>query len=86
MPTPLPESAFKWRRIFSYVAASILLALVWYIIARIESPKELADIAFWCLVLLWWVITYYMVAPSAEQIARIIQSARVMMFSKHDDE
>lgn len=75
---PLPESTFTWRRTFSYTVTVALLGLLGWIIYRLGTASELADTAFWILVLLWWVVTYYMVAPSAEQIARIIQAARVM--------
>lgn len=85
MTDPLPESNFIWRRWFSYVLAVGLMAFVGWIIALLNTPKELANLGFWLLVLLWWVVTYYMIAPSAEQIARIIQSARVAMFGKNSE-
>ena len=73
----LPESNFIWRRLFSYALAVGLLLLLSVVVYQISESKDLADTAFWLMVLLWWVITFYMVAPSAEQIARIIQSARL---------
>ena len=81
--TNLPESNFKWRRIFSYATATSLLVLVGWIIWQIDDGSHLADIAFWLIIAHWWVVTYYMVAPSAEQIARIIQSAR--LFGKGEE-
>lgn len=81
----LPESNFRWRRIFSYTIACVLMGFVGWIVYQIDTPKELADTAFWILILLWWVVTYYMVAPSAEQIARIIQAAKISIFDKSDD-
>lgn len=81
----LPESDFKWRRIFSYVLSVALLALVGVAVYQITDSENLRDTAFWLMVLLWWVITYYMVAPSAEQIARIIQSARLFGSSDKKD-
>ena len=73
----LPESNFIWRRLFSYALAVGLLLLLSVVVYQISESRDLADTAFWLMVLLWWVITFYMVAPSAEQIARIIQSARL---------
>lgn len=83
-PPPLPESKFFYRRVFSYVLTVALLGLLGYIIYQLADPGALKSIAFWLIILLWWVATYYMVAPSAEQIARIIQSAR--MWRRGDDE
>lgn len=84
MKTPIPEGSFFYRRIFSYTLAVVLLFFTGWIVYQLTDQKKLADTAFWILVLLWWVITYYMVAPSAEQIARIIQSARVAMFGRNE--
>lgn len=86
MSDNLPESNFKFRRIFSYVAATALTALIAIIIYRIDSGEYLKDIAFWLIVLLWWVNTYYMVAPSAEQVTRIIQAARLRIFGKEPEQ
>lgn len=85
MTAPLPESSFRWRRIFSYALSVTLLFFVGWIIYQLTDQRKLADTAFWVLMLLWWVITYYMIAPSAEQIARIIQSARVAIFGRNDE-
>lgn len=75
---PLPEGQFLYRRIFSYVMAVVLLGLLAWIVYRIDQSKDLADTAFWLIVLLWWVVTFYMIAPSAEQITKIIQAARIV--------
>ena len=84
MVQPLPESDFKYRRVFSYAVATVTLALVAWIIWRIEEADPLANIAYALLVLNWFCITYYMAAPSAEQIVRIVQSAR--LFGKGGDD
>jgi len=78
---PLPESQFFWRRLFSYLACLILLGLLAFIVTRIEGDPELATIAKWLIGLIALLMTYYMIAPSAEQLARIIQAARVMRAS-----
>lgn len=83
--TPLPESNFRWRRIFAYAISVALLGFTGWIIYSLTDQRRLADTAFWILLLLWWVVTYYMIAPSAEQIARIIQSARIAMFGANDE-
>jgi hypothetical protein len=76
-PTPLPESQFFYRRLFSYALSVVLLVFLGFIVWRPTDAKTLGDIAFWLIVLLWWVVTFYMVAPSAEQIARIISAAKL---------
>jgi len=79
--TPLPENKFTFRRLFSYVIATWLMILLSVLTNRIDDPVGQKAIAFYVMILLWWVITYYMVAPSAEQIARIIQAARIFQSS-----
>lgn len=81
----LPESNFRFRRIFSYVLTTLVLAILAYVVYQLDDAKELGRVAFWLIILLWWVATYYMIAPSAEQIARIIQSARISIFNRKDD-
>lgn len=85
MKTPIPEGSFFYRRIFSYTLTVVLLALLGFIIWQLTDAKELGDIAFWLIILIWWVVTYYMISPTAEQIARIIQSARVAMFGSNTE-
>lgn len=75
---PLPESNFFWRRVFAYVGSAALLALLGYVIFKMEEPESLRLAALYLAVLLWFSITYYMIAPSAEQIVRIIQAAKVL--------
>ena len=79
----LPESNFKYRRIFSYAMSVALLVFLGVIIWQLEEAKHLADIALWLIILLWWVVTFYMVAPSAEHIAQIIKNANP--FGRGDD-
>lgn len=83
--TPLPEGTFFYRRIFTYGVAVALLALIGFGVWNMDSDAELKSVIFWLIILLWWNNTYYLVAPTAEQIVRIIQSARVMM-NKQDNE
>jgi len=77
--TNLPESNFKWRRIYSYVLSCVLLLFVAFILHKLTDQEQLGNTAFWILMVLWWVITFYMVAPSAEQIARIVQAAKITL-------
>lgn len=73
---PLPESNFFWRRLYSYIATFSLWGLLVFVIHKIEEPSSLRLVAMYLSLLLWFTITYYMIAPSAEQITRIVQAAR----------
>lgn len=75
----LPESDFKFRRLFSWLLATLIIGMIAWIIYRVEDNATLGEIAIYLILLLWWVITYYMVAPSAEQIARIVGAARIQI-------
>lgn len=75
---PLPESDFKFRRIYSYTATTALIVLLAFIIHKMTEPESLRIAALYLSLLLWFTITYYMIAPSAEQITRIIQAARTL--------
>ena len=74
---PLPESNFFYRRWFSYLLAIVNVAAMGYIVYKMQQPDSL-QVAFYCVAALhWFTITYYMIAPSAEQLARIIEAARI---------
>ena len=83
---PLPEPKFTYRRIFSYGVSLALLAILGLIVWRIDDGDALRQLALYLCVLLFFVITYYMVAPSAEQIVKLIQSARVLVATRQDKE
>jgi len=82
---PLPESNWFWRRVFTIATISALLAFIWFFVEDIASialknesetaVKGLVDIVKFLLVLVGLGQAYYLIAPSAEQLARIIQSA-----------
>ena len=75
---PLPESNFFWRRIFAYVLSSLLLGLLAYVVFKMTQPESLRTAALYLSILLWFSMTYYMIAPSAEQVTRIIQAAKIL--------
>lgn len=76
----LPESNFVWRRIFSYAHSVILLGLIGYVVFKMSTDANLKQIALYLVLLLWWSMTYYMIAPTAEQITRIIQAGKSLRF------
>jgi len=74
---PLPESTFFYRRIFSYAVSVVILALLGYIIHRMNDAAQLRMVASYLCVLLFCVITYYMIAPSGEQVVKMFQTAKM---------
>ena len=75
---PLPESNFLWRRVFAYATSTAILCLLAYVIFKMTEAASLRIAALYLSLLLWFSITYYMLAPSAEQVVRIIQAGRAM--------
>lgn len=75
---PLPESNFFYRRVFAYVSSTILVGLLAYVTFKMQTPESLRTMALYLSLLLWFSITYYMLAPSAEQLVRIIQAGRAL--------
>lgn len=80
----LSESNFKWRRIFSYALSAAILGLLTYIVSQLDDASALERVAIWLIGLLALVITYYMVAPTAENIVQAIKAAKP--FGDDDDE
>jgi hypothetical protein len=76
---PLPESSFFYRRVFSYIVSLAFIALLAFVIYRMDEARELRLVAQYLCILLFCVITYYMIAPSAEQIVKMFQTARVLV-------
>jgi hypothetical protein len=75
---PLPESNFFWRRVYSYLATFSIWGLLTYVVHKMADAESLRWAVTCLSLLLWFTITYYMIAPSAEQITRIIQAARTL--------
>lgn len=74
---PLPEQSFLYRRIFSYGVAISLIGLIAFVVWRIEGDDQLREIALYLCTLLFIVVTYYMVAPSAEHVVKMIQLGKL---------
>lgn len=74
---PLPESNFFYRRWFSYFLVVVNVLALGYIIHKMQEPESLRTALYVVGAIHWFTITYYMIAPSAEQLARIIEAARI---------
>lgn len=81
---PLPEATWLWRRVFVFTLTTALCGGIGLVVDRIGSSQAAnitsayVSITRWMLLLLWFVVTYYLIAPSAEQVTRLIQTARVL--------
>ena len=78
---PLPEQNWFWRRSYVFALSLISLGFVWYGIEALWDLREaraIYDITKYMIGILAMLILFYMVAPSAEQIVKLIQAAKVL--------
>ena len=84
---PLPEANWFWRRVFVFLVTLALLYMVWGAMDRLAAaamlqPRlgipALLTLGKWLTALAGMVVTYYMVAPSAEQITKMLQTAGLL--------
>lgn len=78
---PLPETDWFWRRLFTFLFTLVSAAFVWYGFEALWGLQDVASIyrvTRYMIGVHVMLITYYMVAPSAEQIIKIIQSAKII--------
>lgn len=74
---PLPEGHWLWRRAFIWLLTMACCWAIWTIIPRIHDQAALVEVTKWLIGLIALVVTYYLIAPSAEHIVRLVQGARV---------
>ena len=77
---PLPESNWFWRRLFVFATMAvmlILLALIVLALGKALAAPQLADVAFWLICLIAWMVTVYTIAPSGEQVTKMVQSVKL---------
>jgi hypothetical protein len=81
---PLPEGNWFYRRIFVGVLTAVLCIGVYFFAVKLagsesaDQTQAFLSLAKWTLLLLWFISTYYLVAPSAEQVTRMWQTANVL--------
>lgn len=84
---PLPESNWLWRRVFIFGISMVLVYLLYGTVDRLGKiavvQPEVGIPAFVAVVKLLIltlnaVILYYMVAPSAEQITKLVKTASLL--------
>lgn len=84
---PLPESNWFWRRVFVFVVTTAVLWMVWGAIDRLGTVaalrpeigvKALLSLCKWLLAMVALMATYYMIAPSAEQVVKMMKTATLL--------
>jgi hypothetical protein len=84
---PLPESNWFWRRVFTFAVTAAVLWMLWGAIDRlgavamVRPENGVPALLKLCKALITFsmmMITYYMVAPSAEQIIKMMKTATLL--------
>lgn len=78
---PLPENDWFWRRTYTFVMTLASLGFIWFGVEALYSmarPELLYSITRYMIGILFVQILFYMVAPSAEQIVKLIQAAKII--------
>jgi hypothetical protein len=78
---PLPEASFFWRRVIAMLVTGFACALAWwtaewlYDLKAAGSLLELTKLVIYGAGL---VLTYYFIAPSANELTSLVQSAGII--------
>ena len=84
---PLPEASWLWRRVFVFATTAAVLFMLWGAIDRLaavalSAPQlgvpALLSLCKWIIAFSGVMATYYMVAPSAEQIVKMLKTAALL--------
>lgn len=78
---PLPETNWFWRRVYTFVLSLVSIGMVWYGLVALHSmnqPDAIYRVTRYMIGVHVLLVTYYMVAPSAEQIVKIVQAAKLL--------
>lgn len=84
---PLPESSWFWRRVFVYIVTAAVLWMLWGAITQLGNvalvePKlgvpALLTLCKWIIAFTGMMVTYYMIAPSAEQLTKMVKTVSLL--------
>lgn len=78
---PLPETNWFWRRVYTFALSLISVAFIWYgfeALYDMREPNLVYSLSRYMIGVHVLLITYYMLAPSAEQLVKLIQSAKLL--------
>lgn len=84
---PLPEASWLWRRVFVFATTAAVFWMLWAAIDRLAAVAlaaptlgvpALLSLCKWIIGFSGLMATYYMVAPSAEQIVKLLKTAALL--------
>lgn len=78
---PLPETNWFWRRVYTFVLSLVSVGMIWYgleVLTSLGDGDSVYRVTRYMIGVHVLLITYYMVAPSAEQIVKLIQAAKLL--------
>ena len=75
---PLPEGRWLFRRLFTWLLVLMCCALLGWIVHQLRGEARLVEVAQWLIGLIALLSTYYLIAPSAEHIVRLVQAGRTL--------
>ncbi len=78
---PLPETNWFWRRVYTFALSLISVAFIWYGLESLNAmrqPQHVFSITRYMVGVHVLLITFYMLAPSAEQIVKLVQAAKLL--------
>lgn len=75
---PLPEGSWTFRRWFTYIVTLFSLGGVGWVIHKVSEGQHLAGIAYGLLGLCGLLATYYLIAPSAEHVVKVMRLAGLL--------
>lgn len=78
---PLPETNWFWRRVYTFALSLISVAFIWFGLEALNNMQD-ADSVYritrYMIGVHVLLITYYMLAPSAEQLVKLVQAAKLL--------
>lgn len=78
---PLPETNWFWRRVYTFALSLISIAIVIYgvqVLHELKDADNVYRVTRYMIGVHVLLITYYMLAPSAEQMVKLIQTAKLL--------
>lgn len=78
---PLPETNWFWRRVYTFTLSLISISIVIYgvqVLHELKDADNVYRVTRYMIGVHVLLITYYMLAPSAEQMVKLIQTAKLL--------
>lgn len=78
---PLPETNWFWRRVYTFALSLISVAFIWFgleALNQMREPSLVYSVTRYMIGVHVLLITFYMLAPSAEQMVKLIQATKLL--------